>query len=114
MDAVVESLPAGRRPASGSAPVMSDVARLAGVSHMTVSRVINEPWRVRSVTRERVQEAIRSLGYRPNPAARSLVTRRSRTIGVVAVNTTLFGPASTLHGIELAAREAGYYVSVAS
>ncbi|MGN9812857.1 LacI family DNA-binding transcriptional regulator [Micromonospora sp. BQ11] len=93
---------------------MSDVARLAGVSHMTVSRVINEPWRVRAATRERVQAAIETLGYRPNSAARSLVTRKSHTIGVVALNTTLFGPASTLHGLEEAAREAGYFVSVAS
>ena len=110
----MESPTPGRRPALGSAPVMSDVARLAGVSHMTVSRVLNEPWRVRSATRERVESAIAALGYRPNSAARSLVTKRSRTIGVVALNTTLFGPASTLHGIEEAARDAGYYVSVAS
>jgi DNA-binding LacI/PurR family transcriptional regulator len=93
---------------------MSDVARLAGVSHMTVSRVLNEPWRVSPPTRDKVEAAIRQLGYRPNSAARSLVTRRSRTIGVVALNTTLFGPASTLHGLEEAARESGYFVSVAS
>ena len=103
------------RPADpDGAPVMNDVARLAGVSHMTVSRVLNEPWRVRAATRDRVQSAISQLGYQPNSAARSLVTRKSRTIGVVALNTTLFGPASTLHGIEEAARDAGYHVSIAS
>ncbi len=105
--------PHSASPGDGS-PVMSDVARLAGVSHMTVSRVINEPWRVRGATRDRVQSAIRTLGYRPNSAARSLATRKSRMIGVLALNTTLIGPASTLHGIEEAAQEAGYFVSVAS
>ena len=104
----------GGGPDGEAAPVMHDVARLAGVSHMTVSRVLNEPWRVRPATRERVLSAIGELGYRPNSAARSLATRRSRTIGVIALHTTLYGPSSTLHGIEEAARAADYYVSVAS
>jgi DNA-binding LacI/PurR family transcriptional regulator len=93
---------------------MADVARRAGVSHMTVSRVLNEPWRVRAQTRERVESVISELGYRPNAAARSLVTRRSRTVGVVALETTLVGPSGILHGIEEAARDAGYYVSIAT
>jgi DNA-binding LacI/PurR family transcriptional regulator len=101
--------------AGASSPaVMFDVARRAGVSHMTVSRVINEPWRVRPSTRVRVQEAIDELGYRPNTAARSLITGRSQIIGVVAVDLTLFGPASILHGIEEAARDEGFFVSIAS
>jgi DNA-binding LacI/PurR family transcriptional regulator len=99
---------------SGRLPVMGDVARLAGVSHMTVSRVLNEPGSVRPETRERVLLAIRQLGYRRNSAARSLVTRRSQTLGVVCFDTTLYGPASMLNGIEHAAEEAGYSVSVAS
>ena len=103
-----------RRRRGGELPVLSDVARLAGVSDMTVSRVYNEPWRVRAATRERVEAAIAQLGYRPNAAARSLNTGRSRTIGVVALNTGLYGPSSTVHAIEEAARAAGYYVSVAS
>lgn len=94
------------------APVMSDVARVAGVSLMTVSRVLNEPRLVRASTRERVQSVIAELGYRPNAVARSLVTRRSQTIGVVSLDTMLYGPASTLHGIERAARGAGFFVSV--
>jgi len=93
---------------------MGDVARLAGVSHMTVSRVLNEPESVRPETRERVLLAIKQLGYRRNSAARSLVTRRSRTLGVVCFDTTLYGPASMLNGIEHAAEAAGYAVSVAS
>ena len=59
--------------------VMADVARLAGVSHQTVSRVINDSAHVRPETRRRVLAAMRTLDYRPNPAARALVTGRSRT-----------------------------------
>ncbi|NHC15097.1 LacI family DNA-binding transcriptional regulator, partial [Motilibacter deserti] len=92
---------------------MSDVAKLAGVSHQTVSRVLNDSPAVRPTTRERVDAAIQALGYRPNPAARALVTRRSRTLGVVSFDSTLHGPASTLYGIEQAARAAGFFVSVA-
>ncbi len=95
-------------------PVMADVARLAGVSHQTVSRVLNAHPNVRPATRERVLTAIRELDYRPNTAARTLVTRRSQTLGVVSFDTTLYGPASMLYGIEQAARSAGYYVSIAS
>lgn len=95
-------------------PVMRDVARLAGVSHQTVSRVVNGHPHVRPETRARVIDAMRALNYRRNLAARTLVTRRSRTLGVIAFETTLFGPASTLYGIEQAARAAGYFVSVAS
>src|SRR5688572_24686714 len=93
---------------------MRDVARLAGVSHQTVSRVLNEHPNVRQETRLRVLEAMRALNYRRNLAARTLVTRRSGTLGVVGFETTLFGPASMLYGIEDAARTAGYFVTVAS
>ena len=93
---------------------MSDVAALAGVSHQTVSRVIAEHPNVRPRTRARVLAAIEELGYRPNIAARALATGRSRTLGVVSMNSTLFGPASTLYSIEEAAKHAGYFVTVAS
>jgi DNA-binding LacI/PurR family transcriptional regulator len=96
------------------ASVMMDVARLAGVSHQTVSRVLNDHANVRPQTRERVLEAMKELDYQPNSAARTLVTRRSNTLGVVTVDSTLFGPASMLYGIEQAARAAGYFVSIAS
>ena len=96
------------------AVVMADVAKLAGVSLQTVSRVINDSPHVRDETRERVQEAMRKLEYRPNPVARALVTGRSRTLGVVSFDTTLHGPASTLFGIERAAHEADYFVSIVS
>jgi DNA-binding LacI/PurR family transcriptional regulator len=93
---------------------MSDVGRLAGVSHQTVSRVINGSPHVRPETRERVLDAMLQLSYRPNSVARALVTGRSKTLGVVSFDTTLYGPASTLLGIERAAHEASYFIIVAS
>ncbi|AYY15128.1 LacI family DNA-binding transcriptional regulator [Actinobacteria bacterium YIM 96077] len=93
---------------------MADVATVAGVSHQTVSRVLNDHPNVRSSTRERVLAAISKLGYRRNSSARALVTRRTNTLGVVALDTTLYGPASTLLGIEWAARNAGYFISIVS
>ncbi|GHG07666.1 LacI family DNA-binding transcriptional regulator [Streptomyces filamentosus] len=95
-------------------PTMADVAREAGVSHQTVSRVLSDHPNVRAATRETVTRAIERLGYRRNSAARALVTRRTRTLGVIAVNTALYGPASTLTGLEEAAREEGYLVSTVS
>jgi DNA-binding LacI/PurR family transcriptional regulator len=96
------------------AAVMSDVGRLAGVSHQTVSRVINGSRHVRPETRQRVLDAMAQLGYRRNSIARALVTGRSNTLGVLSFDTTLYGPASTLFGIERAAHEAGYFMIVAS
>jgi DNA-binding LacI/PurR family transcriptional regulator len=93
---------------------MADVARLAQVSQQTVSRVLNDYAFIKPDTRERVLQAIASLDYRPNMAARTLATSRSRTIGVVASDYLSFGPASALWGVEEAAREAGYGVSIVS
>jgi DNA-binding LacI/PurR family transcriptional regulator len=96
------------------AATIFDVARLAGVSHQTVSRVLNNRPNVRATTREKVEEAIAQLSYRPLTAARSLVTRRSHTIGLIATGAPDFGPASTAIGFNEAAREAHYAVSMAS
>jgi DNA-binding LacI/PurR family transcriptional regulator len=93
-------------------PVMADVAVLAGVSHMTVSRVLNDHPSVAPETRERILAAMRSLGYRPNTLARALATGRTRTVGVVALATALHGPTSTLLAVEAAAQTAGYYLSI--
>lgn len=87
---------------------MKDVAREAGVSYQTVSRVINGGPRVAESTRNRVLQIIADLGYRRNDNARALVTRRSRTIGVIADASPRYGPVSTLAAVEQAAREAGY------
>ncbi|MDI1461392.1 LacI family DNA-binding transcriptional regulator [Catellatospora sp. KI3] len=94
------------------AAVMIDVARLAGVSHQTVSRVLNNHPSVREETRERVLRAVAQLNYRPNALARGLAGRRSRVIGVVSFDTILYGPAATLLGVERAARQAGYGISI--
>lgn len=90
------------------------MAELAGVSHQTVSRVVNSHPNVSAGTREKVEAAIARLGYRRNTAARSLVTRRSQTIGVLGSELSQYGPANTLLGVERAARDAGYFVSVAA
>jgi LacI family transcriptional regulator len=101
----------GREPKPARA-VMHDVARLAGVSHQTVSRVINGHPHVREATRARVLQAMRQLDYRPNALARGLATRRSRTIGVLSFDADLYGPSSTLLGIQRAAQEEQYAISV--
>jgi DNA-binding LacI/PurR family transcriptional regulator len=96
-----------------SRPVMADVARRAGVSHQTVSRVLNGHPNVSPETKAEVLAAIRDLGYRPNIAARTLVTGKTNVLGVVSVDTTLYGPASMLYGIERALHPE-YFVAVAS
>lgn len=89
-----------------------DVARLAGVSHQTVSRVVNDLPNVRPSTRDKVEVAIRQLQYVPSSAARALVTRRSRTIGVVNTGSADFGPASIANALMEAAAAARYAVIV--
>lgn len=96
------------------APSMLDVAEASGVSHQTVSRVLNNHKSVSDATRKKVLATMEKMGYRPNLAARALVTGKSSTIGVLSYDTTLFGPASTLHAVQSSAREVGYAVSVVS
>ncbi len=62
---------------------LEDVARAAGVSLMTVSRVLHRPSKVAVATRKRVDAALRELGYVPNFVGRSLVTKRTRVIASV-------------------------------
>lgn len=93
---------------------MADVARLAGVSQQTVSRVVNGSANLRPATRYRVQQAIDQLGYRPNSAARALVRGRTGTIGVISTGSVHFGPASIQRTIENAARSAGLFASSVS
>ncbi|MGB9775970.1 MAG: LacI family DNA-binding transcriptional regulator [Anaerolineae bacterium] len=73
-------------------PTLEEVAKLAGVSRSTVSRVVNQQPNVRPEVRERVWKVIRQTGYQPHAAARSLVTRRTRVIGLIIPQavTTLF------------------------
>jgi DNA-binding LacI/PurR family transcriptional regulator len=92
---------------------MADVARRAGVSLQTVSRVLNGHPNVSPTTKADVLAAIRELGYRPNAAARTLVTGKTNVLGVISFDTTLYGPASMLYGIERAAHP-DYFVAIAS
>ena len=91
---------------------MADVASRVGVSHQTVSRVLNGSPLVREETRQRVLEAIETLGYRRNSAARVLATNRSGRIGLVVDNLALFGPSTLADAVLEAGREAGYEVSL--
>jgi DNA-binding LacI/PurR family transcriptional regulator len=91
-----------------------DVARLAGVSHQTVSRVLNGMPNVRPATRERVERAITQLRYVPSPAARALVTKRSRVIGLITTSASEYGPASTALHVNEAARRERYNVLATS
>ncbi len=90
-----------------------DVARQAGVSTQTVSRVLNDYPGIRDETRQRVLDAVAALDYRINNAARALGTRRSRIIGVVASDTALYGPSAGIAALEAAARERGRWVATA-
>ena len=100
--------------ASARRPSIRDVARLAGVSHQTVSRVLNNHPSIRPETKERVLSVMAQLQYRPNRAARALVTSRSQTIGILAARSTQYGPASSIAAIEAAAQARGYWVSTAN
>lgn len=99
---------AGVTTSGTSAPGLRDVARLAGVSHQTVSRVINDSANIKETTRQRVLNAIGELNYRPNAFARALASGRSHRIGVLIESSSHFGPMSMLRGVEYAARAAGY------
>lgn len=99
---------------TGRAPNIRDVARLAGVSHQTVSRVLNDHPSIRPATKERVLKVMGELNYRPNRAARALVTSKSRTIGVLASQRSQYGPSSIIQSIEAAGKDAGYLVSTAN
>ncbi len=101
-----------RRDGSSPMPRSVDVARLAGVSQKSVSRVLNDEPYVSEEIRRRVLEAAEQLGYRLNNAARVLASGRTRSIGVVTLGTALYGPASLLMGVERAVRDTGYALRV--
>jgi DNA-binding LacI/PurR family transcriptional regulator len=92
---------------------MTEVARAAGVSQKTVSRVVNGEPHVSPEVRERVLRVVRELGYRPNNAARALLLGRYRRIGVVSLGTALYGPSTLLVALERAMQKAGYSVALA-
>ena len=94
------------RPAS-----IRDVARLAAVSHQTVSRVLNDHPSIRDATRERVLAAMRTLDYRPNQAARALASSRTNLLGILSATVGEYGTTSAIVTMEQAAREHGYSIS---
>lgn len=99
----------GERLASRSkGPRMVDVARLAGVSQQTVSRVVRGAPNVAPEIRERVEHAIAQLRYRRNPAAAALASNRTMTIGVISFELSVLGPTVALYGISEEARQHGY------
>ncbi len=104
-------LPSGS-PARGA--TIYDVARVAGVSHQTVSRLLRGFEGIRPETRERVERALQELNYRPNLTARSLATSRSHRIGALVYELLEVGPSKTIAGASQAAREAGYLLDIVS
>jgi DNA-binding LacI/PurR family transcriptional regulator len=102
----------GRRVVARKEVVMADVARAAGVSLQTVSRVLNGSTAVRESTRTKVLGVVDKMGYRPNLQARSLASRRTNLLGVLVVGTVYHGLAATLLAVEEAARQAGLLVTI--
>ncbi len=93
-----------------SRPTMLDVAKLSGVSYQTVSRVINDHPYVSKETRQRVQAAIDTLGYRPSKAATKLASKSSKIIATVLYGSWLTGLAEIALNVELAAKTSGFDV----
>lgn len=95
------------------APVLSDVAKAAGVSVPTVSRVLTSSKFVAPELRERVMQAVAELGYRPNGAARATRSGKRSMVAVLTGATSNYGYAKTIEGIEKAARQSGMSVIIA-
>ncbi|MEV4774115.1 LacI family DNA-binding transcriptional regulator [Microbacterium sp. LTA6] len=91
---------------------MEDVAREAGVSGQTVSRVVNARGYVGAATRVRVEDAMQRLGYRPNSAARALRSGRFRAIGVIMFSFNSYGNQRTLDAIAVRAAQMGYALTL--
>ena len=90
------------------APTIRDVATAAGVSQATVSRALSMPDLVRPATRARVEAAARRLGYRPNRAARGLITGRTGNLGLIVPDLSNPFFAAVVKGVQAAARAADY------
>ncbi|RME61867.1 MAG: LacI family DNA-binding transcriptional regulator [Alphaproteobacteria bacterium] len=101
-------------PAKAGAVTMQQVAECAGVSMMTVSRVLNDDARVRESTRIKVMRAVAALGYRPNISARSLAGARSYLLGLLYANPSAAYISELLIGALKSCRAAGYHLVVES
>jgi DNA-binding LacI/PurR family transcriptional regulator len=93
-----------------TSPTLRDVAKKAGVSHQTVSRVINGSSDVLPGTRALVEAAIEEMGYRPNAIARSMARGQSHTLACISPNLTDFTFASVIEGAEVEARQHKYFM----
>ena len=91
---------------------LKEVALAAGVSAQTVSRVVNKRPDVAEDTRLHIQQIIEDMGYQPNTHARSLITRHSYTLGVVATGLEFFGPSTVLVGLQQEAEKLGYSLNL--
>ena len=108
-----DSVRTGRR--SGvRRPTIKDVARQAGVSSVTVSRVVNEPGLVQAVTRERVERVMRRIGYVPNLAARTMRTNLTRSVGCLVPDLVNFPNAAVAQNAERHLAAAGYCLLLAN
>ncbi len=97
-----------------SRPTILDVAELAGVSYQTVSRVINNQPYVSDDARQRVQNAIDALGYRPNKVAMTLRSKLSKTIAIILYGSWFHGPVQVALNVEMAAKASGFDVILAN
>src|SRR5688572_31867730 len=91
---------------------IADVAKEAGVSKQTVSKVLNDYPDVAIATRKRVQEVIDRLGYQPNALARNLSANQTHTIGVLSSQLRHYGPHSTFVAIDHHANALGYRIEI--
>lgn len=105
-------MPGPRERSGWRSPSMADVAAHVGVSHQTVSRVLNGSPLVKDDTRAKVMGAIEQLGYRRNNAARMLATNRSGRIGMISAHLALHGPSMIAVAVQEAGHDAGYDVSL--
>jgi transcriptional regulator with XRE-family HTH domain len=101
------------RPTGSRRPTIKEVARLAGVSHQTVSRYLRSRNGLKPATLARIDAAVRELNYRPNLVARSMRTRRTGRLAVL-LPTMFYNPARMLYGATEAAHEAGFTVEAIS
>ena len=93
---------------------MAEVAKEAGVSVVTVSRVINDHEYVAEETKAQVQAVIKRLGYQPNAIARSLVSKESKTVGLITADLSDYFFSQTLSGAEVEARQQNYFCLLGS
>lgn len=103
----------GRKPSTSRRPTIREVSQLAGVSRMTVSRVISDPELVLPATRERVNKAIADLGYVPDRAAGSLSSRRTGFIALILPTLTNANFAAVAQGLTEVLREADFHLLIA-